>query len=81
MILLSFSTSEDKANHTADEHFQYMNYVLLYFDKTWDNIVAIVGENCSVNASLAQKVARPLVVCASYRFNVAVKDKISAKQY
>ena len=33
----------------------------------------MVGDNCSTNGSIAEKLNKPLIGCASHRFNLAVQ--------
>jgi hypothetical protein len=41
--------------------------------KTVGNVVCLVGDNCSTNRAMANRLKLPLVGCASHRFNLAVK--------
>jgi hypothetical protein len=41
--------------------------------------VCLIGDNCNTNKALATLARRPLVGCASHRFNLAVKDLL--KEY
>ncbi len=39
-----------------------------------DNVVALIGDNRSVNTSLARQANTHLVGCASHRLNLSVQD-------
>ncbi len=49
-----------------------MEFVLNMFGKSMDNVVALVGDNCSVNTSLSKQANTHFVGCASNRLNLAV---------
>lgn len=73
-VLPSFITFEVEASHTAEEHLRYMNYVLSFYNKSRDNIVVIVGNNCAVNVSLAPNITCYFIHCARHRINLAIND-------
>lgn len=50
-VLLRFYQFEDEANNTAEENMRYRRYVLSFYHNSWDNIVAVVVDNCAVNVS------------------------------
>ena len=64
---LSFITFENEIDHSALEHQRYMNRTMHMYGKSWENVVAIVGDNCSVKEKLARDIGRPLVGCALHR--------------
>lgn len=80
-LLLSFTTFENETTHNADEHQRYMQHVLSEYNKTLSSVVALVGDNASVNTSLADKLCLPFVGCASHRLNLAIKDKIKEQKH
>ena len=45
-----------------------------------DNVIEIVGDNYSLNNSIAQKINIPLIRCASHRFNLAVSQIIRKEE-
>ncbi|KAG3117033.1 hypothetical protein PI124_g4321 [Phytophthora idaei] len=50
------------------------------YNKPWEAIKFMVGDNCSVNQYIGSKEgAIPLIGCASHRFNLAVKDFLKGK--
>lgn len=69
---MEYDTSID-----ADEHMRLIDFVLLLFTKSVTNIVALIGHSISTKKSLAIKMDRGFVGCASHRFNLAVLDIIA----
>lgn len=74
LILLAFSPLEDESRLTAQEHERFMEFVLQNVHKTWDNVVCFVGDNCSINKSLAKRLEIPMICCHGHRFNLALQD-------
>lgn len=68
---------DDVAGMTARDHLVHMSQVMRSFGKTEENIMCIIGDNCSVNRSLADLLKVPLVGCGAHKFNLAVKKWIS----
>ena len=58
----------------AGGHIEYIDYVLNLFNQSFENVVAITGDNCSANRSIARKLEIKFVGCATYRYNLALKD-------
>ena len=56
----------------ATDHLNHVEKVLETYGKTFDNVLCIVGDNCSVNQSMARILGVPLIGCASHKFNLAV---------
>jgi hypothetical protein len=56
----------------AQDHLDHVEKVLESYGKTFDNIVCLVGDNCSVNQCMARILDGPLIGCASHKFNLAV---------
>ena len=75
--LLGFSPMGDETTLDADEHVGYLSYVLELFGYSFENVVALIGDNCNTNKSIANKLSLPLIGCASHRFNLAVQDILS----
>ena len=71
--LLAFSPMLSETDFSAVEHKKFIEFVLSLFDKTIENVVAITGDNCEMNKRLATILGLPLIGCAYYRFNLAVK--------
>jgi hypothetical protein len=57
----------------APDHLNHVEKVLeSYGTKTFDNIVCLVGDNCSVNQCMARILDVSPIGCASHKFNLAV---------
>ncbi len=78
--LLTFSPLSDESHLDAQEHVEFIAYILRLYKKTWHYVACIVGDNMNVNKSIANKVRVPLIGCASHRFNLAVCDIISEEE-
>ena len=57
---------------TANDHVRHITRVLAMYGKDVSNIICLVGDNCSVNQSVAKTMAVPLIGCGSHKFNLAV---------
>jgi len=51
--------------------------ILIRFEKSLENVICIIGDNCATNAKIARLVKVPLVGCSSHRFNLQVKKYYS----
>lgn len=79
--LLSLSPMGDECSLNADEHIDYLTFVLELYNKSWENVSVIVGDNVSVNRSISTKTGIPMIGCASHRFNLAVRDYLSSEEH
>lgn len=61
----------------ATDHLEHVEKVLATYGKTFDNVLCLVGDNCSVNQRMGQILRVPLIGCASHKFNLAVRQWIS----
>ncbi len=57
----------------AVDHIEHLSKVLLSYGKSCADIVCLVGDNCSVNQSMARLLNVALLGCASHKFNLAVR--------
>ena len=76
LAVLGFSPLEDEASQSAKHHYEYIEFVLSLFERSFDNVVAVIGDNCTCNKSLANLIGCPLLGCSSHRFNLCVMDFI-----
>jgi len=63
----------------AADHLEHLSRILETYGKTCDNILCLVGNNCSVNQSMARLLNVPLIGCASHKFNLAVRRWIDSQ--
>ena len=61
----------------AADHIEHIEKVLESYGKKMDNILCLVGDNCSVNKSMSRILDIPLIGCASHKFNLAVREWIT----
>lgn len=78
--LLTISPIGDECNLNADEHIEFLDFVLKLYGKQWADVVCLVGDNVSTNKSLSNKTGIPLIGCCSHRFNLAVKDVLRSEE-
>lgn len=71
--LLTISPMGDETTLTADEHFEFLSYILDMYGKTWSNVVCLIGDNASTNKALSNKAKIPFIGCGSHRMNLAMK--------
>ena len=70
--LLAFSPLFSETSFTANDHYQFLEWVLSVYGKTMSDVIAIIGDNAEVNKALSNLCEKPLIGCASHRFNLAV---------
>ncbi|RHZ21995.1 hypothetical protein DYB37_006755 [Aphanomyces astaci] len=75
--LLAFAPINDEDYLSAAAHSEFESFVLELYGKSWKNVVALIGDNCSTNVAFARLAGLPLVVCDSHRFNLVVSDLLS----
>ena len=62
----------DKKSFTARDHYEHLTYVLSVYRKTFENVVAITGDNVDTNKRIADLCGVKFFGCASHRLNLAV---------
>eukprot|EP00171_Calliarthron_tuberculosum_P021824 IDg21824t1 len=80
-VLLSFSPFEDEVSQNAKNHYLFACFVLDLYGKSFNNVVALIGDNCETNKLFATLAGTYFVGCASHRFNLAVHDLASDSQH
>ena len=78
--LLSVSLMGDESRLDADEHIDFLTYILNLYGKSWTNVTCLIGDNVSVNCSVANKTGISYIGCASHRLNLAVQDFIKVDE-
>ena len=58
----------------AEQHIEFMYATLHLYRKAMDNVVVLIGDNCSTNKKISNNTGIPLIGCASHRFNLAVNS-------
>lgn len=75
-VLLGISPKADKTSQSAEEHFEFLTFVLSVFRRSMHNVVALINDNANTNRAFSWLIGSVLVGCHSPRFNLAVKDVI-----
>ncbi|RHY54374.1 hypothetical protein DYB34_008861 [Aphanomyces astaci] len=75
--LLVFAPIYNEDSLSADVHYKFTVFVLELYGKTWDNVIALIGDNCSTNGAFARRAGVPLIGCASHRFNLFMSDVLA----
>ena len=70
-----------ETNYAASTHKDLLDWVSELYGKTLDNVVAIIGDNAEVNKALANLCGKPLIGCASHRFNLAIKVILKEQEH
>lgn len=65
----------------AYDYGDYILNTLSRLGKSHENLLFLVGDNCSVNELLASKLGIPLVGCASHRLNLATERMHESQEY
>ncbi|RLN05773.1 hypothetical protein BBJ28_00024862 [Nothophytophthora sp. Chile5] len=80
-LLLAFSPVDDEEDLSAQSLFDLIADTLSRYEKPWEYVLFMVGDNCSVNQYIGRREgAIPMVGCASHRFNLAMKDFLTPEE-
>ena len=71
--LLALSPIGDETSWTAAVPIEFLQEQLANFNKTVQNVVCLVANNCATNKAIAGALGLRLVGCASHRLNLAVQ--------
>ena len=72
--LSTLSPLNDESTLDANEHIEFITFILDVYGKDMSNDWAMIRDNISVNKSVSTKLNMSLIGCASHRLNLAVKD-------
>lgn len=78
--LIGFWPIGDETTADANEHISCFFYVLQLFDRSSDNVVALIGNNCKIKKPVAHKRFMLMTGYASRRFNLADQDILSDQE-
>lgn len=72
--LLSFGliSLEDKENFHAQPHLDYLQLISSNFEKSSDNVVCYIFDNCNTNKSIETTLCLPIVACYNQKFKFVV---------
>ena len=62
-----FSTLTDGENMSSEAQVDFLSFVVNdIFNKSWDNVSAMIGDNCNTNKKIANVLGKPFIGCASH---------------
>ncbi|KAG4227076.1 hypothetical protein PC116_g24528 [Phytophthora cactorum] len=74
-VLLAFCPRGDEEDLGAQSLLDLIAETLSTFDRTWESVLFMIGDNCSVNQAIGRKLgALPIIGCASHRVQLVVND-------
>ncbi len=76
--LLAFRPLLDDTRMTSESHASFLRQVIADYRLDPDNLVALVGDNCSTNTELARLMNVPLIGCHSHRLNLALQEYLAS---
>ncbi len=76
-VLLGFSPFENKENMNAANHVSFLKCVLDVYGKSFENVAALIADNCAVNISFGRMIGCRFIGSASHRYNLAMRGIIS----
>ena len=74
--MLAFAPLPDETNFTSQNHLEFVALVMAEFGLKKDNLVCLIGDNCSTNNKTADLFKIPSLGCRSHRFNLAMEKFI-----
>ncbi|RLO06368.1 hypothetical protein DYB28_011580 [Aphanomyces astaci] len=75
--LLAFAPINNADSLSAAAHLEFASFMFVLYGKSWENVVALIGDNFSTNVAFARLAGVPLAGCASHLFNLFVSDLLS----
>lgn len=72
--LLALAPMGNEDSQNADDHFEFLEFVLGVFGKSFSNVAVLIGDNCNTNRAFSRRVGPIFVGCHSHRYNLALKD-------
>lgn len=76
--LLAISPLPDEGDLFSKQHNIFIMETLGIYQKDLSNVVALFGDNCSVNKSISTLIGILLIGSASHKFNLAVEAWINS---
>eukprot|EP00644_Phytophthora_capsici_P002609 jgi/Phyca11/105571/e_gw1.11.550.1 len=80
-LLLAFSPVDEEEDLSAQSLFDLIADTLSLYERPWDAVLCMIGDNCSVNQYIGRREgAIPFIGCASHRFNLAMRDLLAPEE-
>lgn len=76
-MLLGIALVEDETSLSCDQHVYLIKFVLFVFEKSFRNVISLIGDTFSVNTSIVTKLGLGFVGCAMNLFILEVKNILS----
>lgn len=74
------SPLEDNITQDANERVGFLRSVLTLNGKDDSSVTVPVGDTCNANRSFSVKMEKPLVGCASHRFQLSVNEILGEEE-
>lgn len=71
-VLVAFSTFENEADFSAVAYVRFFEELMTLLDRTDDDMLFWISDNCSTNKLAARLAEIPFIGCASHRLNLTV---------
>jgi hypothetical protein len=71
-VLPGFSPFEQEDDLSSDQHGLYLTNLVQHYEQCVNNVIFLVGDNCSTNRKFARDHGIPLIGCNSHKLNLAV---------
>lgn len=78
--LLGFTPVDDETSLGCMHHVEIIKFVHSVFSKTTSNVVAVIADNLNVKYNVDTEFGWRFIGCASYRFNLAMKDLVAGHE-
>ena len=78
-VLLAMQPTLDEEDLGADSHVELIESTMELYQLEEERLVCLVGDNCSTNKAIANKMEVPLVGCGNHKLNLAVNEWIEGQ--
>jgi len=75
-LLLGIAPMGEELSQSAEEHVDFLDFVLEVFGRSRNNVAALIGDNANTNRAFARKFGAVFIGCHSHKFNLAMKDML-----
>lgn len=58
----------------SGQHLEFFNASLQVYEKSLENVIEFVSDNCSLNQHISSLAENPLIGCAAQTFNLIVEE-------
>lgn len=79
-VCIAMSLIDVETTHNANEHIWFMSFVLSRFENAFQNVVTIIGDDCSTNQCIANNLSVSFIGYASHKFQLSVRKKIPERK-